>query len=139
MKFITKNLLLFTAFFLFGTIAFRYSLSYSLSEGFYNAVWAAAVVYFFFNFAIGWIFGKRDHEYLPLYDVGFRFHFAAYLVFMAVSLLWFYFDFNSVHENIRTLYFLAIFWGIGLLINFILYRLAARRSIKGLNKNEIFE
>jgi hypothetical protein len=139
MKALTKNLIYFAIFFFLGTIVFRYSLSHFLENSDYNWVWIIAAIYFFYNFSIGWIFGKRDYETLPLFDVGFRFHFVTYLIFNAVSLLWFELGFHSHVESIRTIYLTALFWGIGLLIHFIFYLIAQKNSINGLSREDIFE
>ncbi len=139
MKALSKNLRYFAIFFFMGSIIFRYSLSYFLENSSYNIVWIIAVIYFFFNFAIGWILGKRDYELLPLFDVGFRFHFVTYLLFNIVSVFWFLFGFQSQFENIGIVYIIALFWGIGLLVHFIFYMIAQKNSINGINKEEIFE
>ena len=139
MKSLTKNLIYFAIFFFIGVIVFRYSLSYYIENQLFNATIIIAVIYFLYNFGIGWFFGKKDHESLPLYDIGFRFHFVTYLLFNIMSILWFQLGLNSHYESIRVVYITALFWGIGLLIHFILYLFARKNSINGLNKNEIFE
>jgi len=139
MKALTKNLMYFAIFFFIGAVVFRYSLSHFLENRSYDLVWIIAVIYFFFNFFIGWFFGKRDYESLPLYDVGFRFHFVTYLLFNIISVIWFSLGFHSQFERIGYVYALALFWGTGLLIHFIIYLIARKNSISGLNKEEIFE
>lgn len=139
MKSITKNLMYFAIFFFIGAIVFRYCLSTNIENRSYNLVWIIAAGYFSFNFLIGWFFGKRDYKSLPLYDVGFRFHFVTYLLFNIVAVLWFSLGFHSHFESIRNVYVIAIIWGIGLLIHFIIYLIARKSTIKGLNKSEIFE
>lgn len=139
MKFVTKNLIYYAVLFLIGATVFRYSLSYFLGNHAYNLVWMTAIIYFFSNFIVGWFFGKRDYESLPLYDIGFRFHFVTYLLFNSVSIAWFLFGFQSQYESIRPVYLTALFWGIGLLIHFILYLFVRKNAINGLNKEEIFE
>lgn len=139
MKTLTKNLLYFAFLFFIGAIVFRYSLSHFLENHSYNLVWIIAVFYFFFNFMIGWFFGKRDYESLPLFDLGFRFHFVTYLIFNIVSILWFSFGFHSQFENIRIVYIIAFFWGLGLFVHLIFYLIARKNSLNGLNKEEIFE
>ncbi|NQU67309.1 MAG: 2TM domain-containing protein [Candidatus Marinimicrobia bacterium] len=139
MKALTKNLMLFAVFFFMGDIVFRYSLSDFIESRSFNLIWLIAVIYFFFNFFIGWFFGKRDYESIPLNDIGFRFHFITYFLFNVVSVLWFSFGFNSHFESIRIVYITALFWGIGLLIHFIFYLIERKNSINGLNKEDIFE
>lgn len=139
MKAITKNLMYFAVLFFIMAIIFRYSLSDFIENRSFNLIWIIAVIYFFLNFFIGWFFGKRDYESIPLNDIGFRFHFVTYLLFNLVSVLWFSFGINSQYESIRVVYNTALFWGIGLLIHFIFYLLERKNSINGLNKEEIFE
>lgn len=139
MKTITKNLMYFAIFFFIGAIVFRYFLSVNIENHSYYLLWITAVCYFSFNFSIGWFFGKRDYESLPLYDVGFRFHFVTYLLFNIIAVLWFSLGFHSQFESIGSVYAIALFWGIGLLIHFIFYLIARKNTIKGLNKEEIFE
>ena len=139
MKALTKNLMYFAVLFFMGAIVFRYSLSDFIENRLLNLIWIIAIIYFFFNFFIGWFFGKKDYESIPLNDIGFRFHFVTYFLFNMVSVLWFLFGFNSHFENIRIVYITALFWGIGLLIHFIFYLIERKNSINGLNKEEIFE
>lgn len=139
MKALTRNLMYFAVLFFIGAIVFRYSLSESIENRSYNLIWIIAVIYFFFNFFIGWFLGKRDYESIPLNDIGFRFHFVTYFLFNTVSMLWFSLGFNSHFESIRIVYIIALFWGIGLLIHFIFYLIERKNSINGLNKEEIFE
>lgn len=129
----------FAIFFTLGAVVFRYSLSHLIENRLFNLIWIIAVTYFFFNFFIGWFFGKRDHESIPLNDIGFRFHFMTYFLFNVVTVLWFLFGFNSHSESIRIVYITALFWGIGLLIHFIFYLIERKNSINGLNKDDIFE
>ncbi|NMC57999.1 MAG: hypothetical protein GYA51_01180 [Candidatus Methanofastidiosa archaeon] len=139
MKTITKNLMYFAIFFFIGAIVFRCCLSATIENRSYNLVWIIAVGYFFFNILIGWFFGKKDYESLPLYDVGFRFHFLTYLLFNIVAILWFSLGFHSQFESIRNVFSIALFCGFGLLIHFVFYLIARKNTIKGLDKEEIFE
>lgn len=139
MKALTKNLMYFAFFFFIGAIVFRYGLSEFLEDRSFQLVWAIAVIYFFYNFFIGWFFGKRDYETIPLNDIGFRFHFVTYFLFISVSFLWFSFGLHSQYESINHVYNTALFWGIGVLVHFIFYLIARKNSINGLNKEDIFE
>ncbi|MDP3444971.1 MAG: hypothetical protein Q8T08_19095, partial [Ignavibacteria bacterium] len=114
-------------------------MSYFLEHRTYDIVWIIAEIYFIFNFLTGWIFGKRDYETLPLYDIGFRFHLASYLLFNTVSVIWFLFDFHSHSESIRDVYVTALFWGIFIIVHFVIYLITRRNAILGIEKSEIFE
>lgn len=139
MKSLTKNLIFFAALFLFGAIFFRLGLSHFLENRNYSIVWLIAIFYFIYNFVMGWLFGKRDHESLPLFDIGFRFHFVSYLLFNMVSLLWFLLELNSQYENIGVVYTTAIVWGFFVGGHYILYLIAQKHAINGINKGEIFD
>jgi hypothetical protein len=139
MKFLTKNLLRFALVFLAGAILFRYSLSYFLENHWYDRLWIISFVYFFFNLAIGWYFGRKDREWLPIFDIGFRFHFVTYLIFNAVCILWFRFGLQTSQETIGVYYYMAMYWGLGLAAHFLFYLNARRHSIKGISKSNLFE
>jgi hypothetical protein len=139
MKAFTANLMYFSISFFLGAITFRYGMSYSLESKYFDLVWILATIYFFFNFLIGWHFGKKDYESIPHNDVGFRFHFVTYFLFNSISILWFSLGLNSNYESLRIVYLTAIFWGIILIIHFIFFLLERRKSINGLSKEDLFE
>lgn len=139
MKSITKHFIYFILVMLFITIAFRYSLSTLLENREFNMVWILSITYGALCFLDGWYFGKRDKVELPLFDVGFRFHLATYLICNLIGELWFLFGFASQYENIMVVHYTAIFWGIGILIHFFFYLRSRKHVINGLNKSEIFE
>jgi hypothetical protein len=139
MKFISTNLLKFAIFFALGSILFRYGLSWSITHHAVIDIWFFAILYFLFNAGIGWFFGKKDYESFPLSDIGFRFHLVTYLIFNVVWELWFLFRLQSGVESVQIAHKIAFFWGIFLLLHFILYLLNRRNTIKGLEKSEMFE
>jgi hypothetical protein len=139
MKFFTKNLVWFSITFALASLAFRYALSTLLAFHHYGLVWVAAVLYFAVNFFLGWYFGRRDNLTLPLYDVGFRFHFVTYFIFNIMAELWFLSGMNWEYEKIRTVHLTALIWGGFIVIHFIIYLFSRRDAIKGLKRSEIFE
>lgn len=139
MKAITKNLIIFSIGFTIFTILFRYSLSTMLENKMFTGVWIIAVLYFIFIFCIGWIFGKKDKLTLPLYDIGFRFHLATYILSNSIAEIWYLLDLQSQYENIRTVHLTVIIWGTVLIIHFILYMITRKNAIKGILKSDIFE
>lgn len=137
---ITFNLLKFTSTALILTIIFRYGLSTSLTNEMFLAVFICAAVYGILMFLSGSYFGKKEYyEDLPIYDIGFRFHLATYLVHNLISLFWFLLGFESSYENVSTIYITAIIWGVFLVIHLIYYISIRKSSIKNLDKNDIFE
>lgn len=139
MKTITPFLLKFALTTTLLTIIFRYCLSYGISNESYMIIILAALLYGILMFSSGWYFGKKDGEYLPIFDVGFRFHLTTYLVHNIISELWFVFSFNSHYEKIETIHSTAIIWGILLLLHFIFFLWARKNSINNLNKTDLFE
>ena len=139
MKPLTKNLVYFSIFFFIGAVVFRYCLSNCIENRNTQLLWVIPLSYFVFNLFIGRHFGKRDYETLPFYDIAFRFHLATYIIFNGVSVLWFFMHFNSHFEDIGAVLITAALWGIGLLLHFISYLVAGKRTINGIDKADIFE
>ena len=110
MKIITPNLLKFAGTSFVLTAIFRFCLSYGLENKILLLSVTSAVLYGITMFSAGWFFGKRDWMYLPIYDVGFRFHLATYLTHNAVSELWFILGFNSRYEIIDPIHITAVIW-----------------------------
>lgn len=139
MKALTKNLLIFSAWLTAFTILFRFGLSSMLQEQLFNTVWILAIAYGVMVFIVGWIFGKRDQLHLPLYDIGFRFHLATYLICNFIAFSWHALGFQSDYENINVVGFTAIYWGTALIIHFVLFLITRKHAISGIKKTEIFE
>ena len=139
MKSITINQLKFAVSLLLLTILFRFALSASLNDMQFTWVWVIAGLYALSVFITAWIIGKMDYETLPLYDIGFKFHLITYLTCNLIAELWFLFGFQSRFENIKTVHYTALFWGIGLILHFIIFLYTRKDSIKGIEKSEIFE
>jgi hypothetical protein len=138
-KLTTPHLLKFALAATVLTILFRYFLSFGIESNLSFIIVLSAVLYFACMFVSGWYFGKKDSNYLPIYDVGFRFHFATYLVHNLISELWFMLSFNSVYEKVCIVHSTAIFWGIGLLFHFLCFLRVRNKSIGGLDKQDLFE
>jgi hypothetical protein len=102
-------------------------------------VWIMATAYGLGAFFLGWYFGKKDGNDLPLYDIGFRFHFATYLICNVIGELWLLSDFHSKYENIFTVHLTALIWGAFLAIHFIFFLTSRKKAINGIKKTEIFE
>lgn len=139
MKTITKYLVGFAVTTVVLTVIFRLCLSCSLANEEFVLANISGIIYFLAMFASGFFWGKKDGEYLPIYDVGFRFHCSTYLIFIAISELWFVLGINSALEKVDTIHYTAIFWGFIILIHFFIYIYCKRKSINGLNKDDLFE
>lgn len=139
MKPITPYLIKFAITAAFLTIAFRYVLSYGIEHQNHNANIYSAVLYGSLMFVSGWIFGKKDNEYLPIFDIGFRFHLTAYLIHNGLSLSWVSLGLGAKDESLSIALMVAAYWGVFLVIHFIFYMIARKRTIDSLDKEDIFE
>lgn len=104
-----------------------------------TAVIISAVAYGLSMWFSGVYFGKKDHEHLPIYDVGFRFHLATFLTHNTVSILWFTFNFQSANENSKTVYITMFIWSAFLLTHMIFFLSSRKSAIKNLDKSDLFE
>jgi hypothetical protein len=105
----------------------------------FSLVWILVPLYAIPTFIAGLILGKKDHEILPLVVTGFKFHLITYIISNSVAILKHIFGFASIYENINTVNLTIVFWGLGLLLHFVLYKKAKTKTIKGINQSEIFE
>ncbi len=137
--FATPNLMKFTAVSIALTVLFRIGLSQSIEHKIILPTIFVALVYAILMFFCGIYFGRRDHEYLPVYDVGFRFHFFSFLAHNLVSVLWFVLGFQSRYENIQVIYLIASIWSVILIIHVVLFLHLKKTAIKNLSKDELFE
>jgi hypothetical protein len=103
------------------------------------AVILSAVIYAILMWFNGRYFGRKEYEYLPIYDIGFRFHLSTFLSHNVVSIFWFVFGFESHYENIKTIYMTALIWSVFLIIHFIYFLSIRKSTIKNLDKEDLFE
>lgn len=136
---ITKYLLVFALVATLLSLCYREVLSFGVAHRYTGIIGLASVLYFVTMFAAGWITGYKEARYLPIADIGFRWHLTTYLIFMAVGILWYTLGYAAPNESIVTLWHTALSWGILLFIHFIFYLWRRHKSIKGLKKEEIFE
>ena len=136
---LTPNLLKFTLATIILTIIFRIGLSAAITSKITVAVIICSIGYGILMWFNGSYFGRKDHEYLPIYDVGFRFHLATFLAHNIISVLWFVFSFESKYENIKVIYITALIWSVFLVLHLIHYLTVRKSSIKNLDKENLFE
>lgn len=139
MKTITPNIIKFVIVAAFLTVIFRYTLTYGINHNSNLVVVFSALLYAVAMALSGWSFGKKDRGFLPIYDLGFRFHLATYLVHNTVSELWFAFGFSSKNENIMVIHAIAIIWGIFFIGHLIFFLWTRRNAINGLDREALFD
>lgn len=136
---ITNNLLKFTLVTIILTILFRIALSTSITNKMTLGVIICSILYGILMWFNGRYFGRKEYEYLPIYDIGFRFHLFTFLAHNLVSVLWFVFAFESKYENIKVIYITALIWSVILIIHLIYYLSVRKETIKNLDKGNLFE
>lgn len=139
MKTITHNLVKFAIAAIILAILFRFFLTYGIENRSNLIISFSALFYAIAMFMSGWIFGKKDQEYLPIYDVGFRFHLTTYLIHNSISELWFLFDFNSKDETITVVHLTTIIWSLFIIGHFILFLWTRKNAINSLDKKDLFD
>ena len=136
---ITKPLVQFIVVTTLLTILFRISLSELLKEQLWNFVLIPPIIYFILMYVSGRFFGIKEFDYLPLGDLGFRFHVSTFIVFFAVSYLMYFLKYMSNSEPRGILDITLLIWGLLLFTHFIFYQKFKRNNIKGISKEDIFE
>ena len=137
MKVLTFRLGQFAFFGLVLTVAFRLVLSLCADVENGIIIPLCAIAYFSLMFFIGWHFGKKDVIENEINDIGFRWHFTTYLLYNGVKIVSYYVGLLNT-GSLKAIGFTALFWGIGLLIHFVFFVIAQRNSLKGYDKDEIF-
>lgn len=137
MRTLTLQLGQFTFSALILTVLFRYILSLSIESGNAIAIYVCACVYFCLMFFIGWYFGKKDVIENEIYDIGFRFHLVTYILCIGSGYIAYYMGFET--GGLKSMNITTISWGLGLLVHFILFLIAQKKTIKGYAKEDIFQ
>ncbi len=99
MKFITRNLFYYALAFSVLTILMKWSLTAAVDARLHTLPWIIAGAYGVITFLIGLFFGKKESRSLPLYDAGFRYHLATFVVFIAVCESWHALGWMSVRDH----------------------------------------
>ena len=136
---ITKPLVQFILLTTLITILFRISLSELLNNHQWNLVFIPPVIYFILMYVSGRFFGNKEYEYLPIGDIGFRFHISTFIVFFTVSYSIYFLEYMSNSEPRGILDNTLLIWGVLLFTHFVFYQKFKRNNIKGINKEDIFE
>ena len=136
---LTPNLLKFTFLAIMLTVLFRIALSSFITDQMIVALIITSIVYGILIWITGYFFGRKDYEYLPISDVGFRFHLATFLTHNLISILWFTFGFQSKYESVRIIYITAAIWSIFLLAHFIYYLSVRKLTVNDLDRKDLFE
>jgi hypothetical protein len=139
MKISTNSILLrFIGVIALWNILFRFSLSYVLENEFWPLVILPPVIFFLLMYFTGRYFGLKQWNDLPV-NKSFTFHVSTFVVFFLVSYGFYFFGLLSQHEPISGINYTLFFWGIGLLISFFHSRNVMKNTIKGLDRDQLFD
>lgn len=137
---ITRPLLLFFGTALIVSLGFRAALVAAIASQSIPLIVLVSVTYFFALFGLGLWIGRRWAEQLPFADVGFRFHLAVFLAHFTAVLLWYVPALPQSSDNlVEVLIGEGFAWSIALVIHFGAFLWNRRRTIGGLDRDELFE
>jgi len=139
MKYLTRHLIGFACALIILTVIFRGLLSHYIGAENWTAILLLAFAYGCAVFIAGWMFGKREYESIPLYDIGFRFHLTTYVICNVIAVLWLLGPYKAPQESLHQSYSMIIYWGLGLLLHFIFYIYSRRHAYKGINRSDLFD
>ncbi len=140
MRFITRNLLFFALSFTVLTIVMKSSIGAALDAGlFYTLPWIIGAAYGVITFGLGWFFGSRDSRTLPMYDAGFRYHLATFVVFAVVSELWNALGLMSEYDSFWPWRIIEIIWAVFVVAHFAWFVISRKKTIKGIEKSDLFD
>ena len=134
----TNNLLGFIAFISLWNVLFRVALSNILDNEYWNLVILPPVVFFFAIYFTGRYFGLKQWRELPIND-SFYYHLSNFSVFFVVSYGFYFGGLLSEYEPRSILDYTLLFWGLVLTVHYIKFRQCAKYSIKGINRDQIFD
>jgi len=139
MKILTNSILLrFIGVIALWNILFRFSLSYVLENEFWPLVILPPVIFFLLMFYTGRYFGLKQWNDLPV-NKSFTYHVSTFVVFFLVSYGFYFLGLLSQHEPISGINYTLFFWGIGLLISFFHSMNVMKNTIKGLDRDQLFD
>ena len=135
MKALTKNLKYFGALTILFSIVFFYYLYTSINMQSFENIVLYAILYGAALFISAFILGYNDPVRKSKLDLGFHYHLITYVIvnLIGISALFLAMGFNS--DTIINASLNLIFWGLGLLVHYYF----STRSIKGIDKNQIFD
>ncbi len=139
MKILTNSILLrFIGVIALWNILFRFSLSYVLKNEFWIGAIVPPVIFFLAMYQTGRYFGLKQCNALPV-NSSFTYHLSNFVVFFLVSYGFYFLGLLSKYEPISSLNYTLVSWGIGLFVHFLYYRKEMKNSIKGLDRDQLFD
>ena len=133
-----QNLFSFILVITLWNVLFRFTLSSLLENENWNYVFLPPIIFFFAMYFSGRYFGLKQWRRLPI-DQSFKYHLSTFSVFFVVSYGFYFGNLLSEHEPRAILDYTFLFWGLGLIVHYIKFRQCSKTSIKGINRDQIFD
>jgi len=133
-----QNLFGFILVITLWNVLFRFTLSSLLENENWNYVFLPPIIFFFAMYFSGRYFGLKQWRRLPI-DQSFKYHLSTFSVFFVVSYGFYFGNLLSEHEPRAILDYTFLFWGLGLIVHYIKFRQCSKTSIKGINRDQIFD
>lgn len=135
MNFINKYIV---AFMLIATVistTFFLSTEYFITNSKYSMVWVCAILYAVFMFISGLFIGRKD-----IYEgyVGLNYHLSTYVVCNVVPHVLIGAGLVTTYTH-QQIFSMALFWGLFTIPHIIVFIVMRNRSIRGIDKKELFD
>ena len=130
----TKNLKYFSGLTLIFSAVFFYNLYSALQTQSYGNIWIFAVLYGVILFCTGLFLGYKDSVRKSRADLGFQYHLMTFIIVNGIGIPWMFISIGLKTETLLSATIQFISWGIGLFIHYYF----SSRSMKGMNKEEVF-
>ena len=135
MKTMTNNLKYFSGSTLIFSILFFYYLFSSLQANEYDNIWLIAAVFGVLLFFTGLFLGRQDSVRHSRADLSFQYHLMTFIIVNGVGIPWLLISMGADNGTLINVAYQCIPWGIGLAVHYYF----SSKSIKGVNKEEIFD
>lgn len=122
LKLLTINQFKFGFYFLLLTIMLHAGMTLSLNAEAFSVIWMLLPLFVIPVIIIAWRYAIEDGKIIPFANTGFKFHLITYVVSMIVPEVKHLLGLASRSEDIYSTHMTAIYWGLGVLLHFILYK-----------------
>jgi len=130
----TKNLKYFSGLTLIFSAVFFHNLYSALQTQSFNNIWIFAILYGAILFSTGLFLGYKDSVRKSRADLGFQYHLMTFIIVNGIGIPWMFISIGLKTETLLSATIQFISWGIGLFIHYYF----SSRSMKGMNKEEVF-
>ena len=130
----TKNLKYFSGLTMIFSALFFYNLHSALQTQSYDNIWIFAVLYGAILFCTGLFLGYKDSVRKSRADLGFQYHLMTFIIVNGIGIPWMFISIGLKTETLLSASIQFVSWGIGLFVHYYF----SSRSLKGMNKEEVF-